>query len=100
MQGMRDRTRTDLARPRSPSRQASRQTSYSRSFSRRSGDGDTDDGNDDPDIMEAAGTIGRSVSVARPQSAPLRLYIRAAPSTRGPYGGAAAGESATDGGSG
>ena len=74
MQEMRDRTRTDLARPRSPSRQASRQTSYSRSFSRRSGDGDTDDGNDDPDIMEAVGTIGRSVSVARPQSAPLRLH--------------------------
>ena len=73
MQAMRDRT--DLTRPpRSPSRQASRQTSYSRSFSRRSGDGDTDDGNDDPDIMEAAGTIGRSVSVARPQSAPLRLH--------------------------
>ncbi len=74
MQEMRDRTRTDLARPRSPSRQASRQTSYSRSFSRRSGDGDTDDGNDDPDIMEAVGSIGRSVSVARPQSAPLRLH--------------------------
>jgi len=71
MQAMRDRT--DLTRPpRSPSRQAS--SSYTRSFSRRSGDDDTDDGNDDPDIVEAVGTIGRSVSVARPQSAPLRLH--------------------------
>ena len=50
------------------------------------GDGDTDDGNDDPDIMEAVGTIGRSVSVARPHSAPAVLPA------------AAAGESAEDGG--
>ena len=92
MQAMRDRT--DLTRPpRSPSRQAS--SSYTRSFSRRSGDDDTDDGNDDPDIMEAVGTIGRSVSVARPQSAPLRLHETAtlAPiQARGPSGGCRGGE--------
>ena len=63
------RSRTDLTRPRSPSRQASR--SVTRSVSRRSGEGDDDDGDDDPDVMEAAGSIARSVSVTRPLSAPV-----------------------------
>ena len=64
------RSRTDLTRPRSPSRQASR--SVTRSVSRRSGEGDDEDGgDDDPDVMEAAASIARSVSVTRPLSAPV-----------------------------
>ena len=76
------RSRTDLTRPRSPSRQASR--SVTRSVSRRSGEGDDDDGDDDPDVMQAAGS--------RPERIRRETTLR----TRGHDGGAAGGARAED----